>query len=215
MACSSRSGEGFARDDDARASAAQAVCDYSVLHSHNDVQRTGAQTCETALTPTTVPSLSRQAVAYLDSSMGTQPLYVSGNSVNGAVQDVLILAGRRIFVMDPWTLTPIFIVPTPEASISTPVVDKAANILYTVVRTPLPNGMFELRAYNLNDMTLKASAVVGGTCAGASTVTFSATANGNWLHHQRTALLLDHGHIYFGAGAAAGVIGEGGTGYNG
>jgi hypothetical protein len=236
-ACSAPPPSG-APDEATQIAAAALTCDYSVLTAHNDISRTGNQTCESSITPSNLPFMGDLAGAWLPGPYvpGAQPLVLSGNSVNGQVRDVVIAAAaERVYVLDALTLAPIFITPVAGNGLgimSTPVIDKAANVLYVVEGDTDPGQPeWKLLAFTLDDpspntahqMTRLATTTISGQCAGGSTSAppspFAAgTSTGLAKQFQRPALLLDHGHVYiaFGAAPGGGNAGEGGgVDYNG
>ena len=170
-----------------------------------------------------------------DSKITGQPLLLHGNKVNGVVQDALIIAANPYALNDTPSVTTVYFLDPATLGIlaridlsvpgyctspnndenkpwdgcygvhSTPVIDKAANILYFVdARRNNSNGSeFALLAYDINSMTQLASAVISGTCSSGQS--FSGPydqSQTTLLQRQRPALLLDHGHIYvaFGSG---------------
>ena len=71
-----------------------AVAQTSVLTQHNDISRSGQNTSETLLTTSNVNTsqFGKLFALPVDGQVYTQPLYVPGVSINGAVHDVLIVA---------------------------------------------------------------------------------------------------------------------------
>jgi hypothetical protein len=189
----------------AMVSQATGACDYSVLTAHNDNHRTGAQTCETFLTPANAGNLRPQFTTWLDGlgdrTAPAQPLLLAknpANPVNHVAQDALfvVTVGGYVYVLDPATLDRIFPPILVESDTnayginSTPVIDQPHNTLYLVARST--SGDFTLFAYDIDTMRPRGSWVLQGSNGNE---TFS---NGN--HRQRVALLLDHGHVYVGLG---------------
>lgn len=210
-------------------------CDYSVLTAHNNSQRTGTQLCESALTPQTAPYVQKVAQRTDIGKITGQPLLLHGNKVNGVIQDALIVAANPYAPNDTPSVSTVYFLHPATLGIlaridlsvpgyctvpnndenkpwdgcygvhSTPVIDRAADILYFLDARKNNSNVSEyaLLSYDINSMTQVASAVISGTCnSGQSFSGPYDQSQTTLLQRQRPALLLDHGHIYvaFGSG---------------
>jgi hypothetical protein len=120
----------------------------SVLTQHNDNARTGANTAETCLSPSTVSSLTQRAQLHLDGQVYAQPLVLAGSpsllivasTANEiAAFDIGTLSTTPVWQLGPDTLgTPgnvIRGVVGPLGILSTPAIDPATQHLYAVARS--------------------------------------------------------------------------------
>jgi len=221
-------------DVEAVRSALVTACDYSVVTAHNSNARLGAQSCETTLTPYSAPYAQKIASQTFGGPITGQPLLVHGNLINGVVQDGLVVVANVtsstgpggspiLYVLNPLTLQPIIQATLPATDycgnhnssgtdcygvLSTPVIDKAANVVYVVLSTlsgvsGLPE--YDLFAYNLNNLFWIAGANIGGTCKNSTTNEVFSAYNASThqpQQRQRPALLLDHGHVYIAFGSS-------------
>ena len=200
-----------------------AVTDLAgVFTHHNDNARTGQNTKEYALTPTTVSgtTFAKLFSCALDSPgyVYAEPLYVANLSMNdGQKHNVIFLATESDWVyaydadssscqqlwkksmLGPGETT---VLPadtteihdlTPEIGItSTPVIDGDAGIIYVCAKSKNPSGMYFHRLHALN------------LASGAETVDPVEITATNFVplnHLQRPALLLNNGTVYVAFGS--------------
>jgi hypothetical protein len=146
-----------------------------VLTAHNDAQRTGQNTHELALSPTTVDAahFGKLFALPLDGAMYAQPLVVPNLTIAGATRDVLFAATSHdsvyAFATDA-AQTPIWqvsflkpgVTPVPAADVSdstdifpeigitgTPVIDPVTHTLYVVAKTKEPGPTYVQRLHAL------------------------------------------------------------------
>jgi Immunoglobulin domain len=211
-------------DTSKSASVAIVITDLTgVFTYHNDVQRTGVNPKEYALTASTVNassfgllfSCSVDAPGYVYA----QPLYVANLMMNdGQLHNVLFVATesdwvyaydadasscqqlwrKRVLVAGEATVNPADVSDTtdltPEIGVtSTPVIDPATGTLYVVSKSEDSSGGFHHRLYALDLAT-------GNTKFG-SPVQITATHFNVLTHMQRPALLLNNGTVYIAFGS--------------
>src|SRR5579859_7970879 len=205
------------------ATAILASSQVAVTTYHNDNNRTGWNSHETVLTPTTVASSSfglLQDVA-LDDQVDGQPLVVPGvNITSGSSQgkhDVVFVAteGNTVYAIDAESgailLNPNFGKPVrfpigctnngPNVGInSTPVIDPTSNTMYVTVYTQDTTGpAYRIHALDLGSLTDKVTPQVitaSHTLTDGTTFNFNAT-----YQRQRPGLLLANGNVYAGFGS--------------
>src|SRR5215469_10830448 len=143
-----------------------------VLTYHNDNYRTGWFSAETQLTPANVNSSSfgLQAVVRLDGRIDAEPLFVSGQTIQGqGVHDVVYVATETnsVYAIDAangailWHMQ--FGIPVPYSYknyddnvypvmgiLSTPVIDRTAGVMYFVNDTMSGGENFRLHAISLS-----------------------------------------------------------------
>lgn len=187
-----------------------------VLTYHNDNNRSGWFSAETQLTPANVTSsrFGLQKVILLDGRIDAEPLFVSGQTIQGqGVHDVIYVATETnsVYAYDAvsgailWHTQ--FGIPVPDSYksgddnvfpvmgiLSTPVIDRTAGIMYFVSDSVAGGENFRLHAISLS---------TGHDVVPAAVIRFSETlANGTqWTFNpkyqlQRPALLLSNGSIY-------------------
>jgi hypothetical protein len=192
---------------------------------HVDNNRSGLNSSETALTPTSVSAQSfGKLFSYLvDGYVYGEPLLMSGVTINGATHDVLYVATENdsVYAFDAdsygsgtplWHVSLLQSGETPitggaiapvEGVTSTPVIDPTTNTLYVVsVQTSSTNGgTFRLHALDITTGQEKLGgpatlqASLPGTGSGGTTVSLTTSCI------QRSALLLANGNVYFGFGS--------------
>jgi hypothetical protein len=192
----------------------------SVTTYHNDNYRTGSNTGETVLSPTTVSGGTfnlLQSVA-LDDQVDAQPLVVPNQTISGqGIHNVVYVATESdsIYAIDASSGAVLLDVslgtPVPYTSLpgwcnnngpnvginSTPVIDPTTSTMYVMTYT-LENGnqTFRIHALDLSTLTDKVPSVVvsaSGTLLKGGTYNFDPTSS-----RQRSALLLSHGTVYAG-----------------
>jgi hypothetical protein len=205
------------------ATAGLASSQVAVTTYHNDNNRTGWNSHETVLTPTTVASSSFGLLhnVVLDDQVDGQPLLVPGvNITSGSSQgkhDVVYVAteGNTVYAIDAESgailLNPNFGKPVrfpigctnngPNVGInSTPVIDPTSNTLYVTVYTQDTTGpAYRIHALDLGSLTDKVTPPVitaSHTLTDGTTFNFNAT-----YQRQRPGLLLANGNVYAGFGS--------------
>jgi hypothetical protein len=190
---------------------------------HYDNYRTGWNSTETALTPSTVSSSSFGLLetVTLDDQVDTHPLIVpSVNITSGNYQgthDVVYIASgnNTVYAIDANAGTVLLSRNLGQAVLeplgcnnngphvgvdSTPVIDVATNMLYVIAYTTGKGGpAYTLHALDLGNLTDKLSPTVvsaSHTLTNGTTYTFSAK-----YQRQRPGLLLANGNIYAGFGS--------------
>jgi PQQ enzyme repeat len=182
-----------------------------------DVGRTGLNSTETALTLANVNStqfgLLRKLV--VDGKVDAQPLYLANLTVAGAAHNVVYVATEHgsVWAFDSDTGTKLWQVSllksgespatngcsqiTPEIGVtSTPVIDRAAGIIYAVAMSVDGSSNYHQRLHAL-DITSGAELLGGPTDITASyTGTGAATSFNPAQHAERAGLLLSGGTIY-------------------
>jgi len=194
-----------------------------IVTYHADNARTGQFLNETTLTPASVTAATFGKVGFfaVDGKVDAQPLFLSGLSIPGqGVHDVLFVATEHdtIYAMDAVTGTTLWSRSllgsgespsdgrgcsqvVPEIGItSTPVIDRAAGIIYVVAMSKNASGAYFQRLHALNITTgaelfggpKNVQAAVPGTGAGSvnGTVTFDPRQ-----YEERAALLLLNGSV--------------------
>ena len=188
---------------------------------HVNNSRTGLNSNETALTPSTVnASKFGKLWSYVvDGYVYGEPLVISNLTINGATHNVVFAATEAdsvyAFDLDSSSQTPLWKTsllqsgetPLPSGVIqpyagvtSTPVIDTSTNTMYLVsVQKGSSGGTFRLNALDITTGNPKQAAVtitasVPGTATGGSTVTLTTGCM------QRAALLLANGNVYIGVG---------------
>lgn len=177
----------------------------NVLTQHNDLSRTGANTCETILTPANVAtSFGRLFTNIVDGQVYAQPLYVQNLSISNGVHNVVFVCteSNSVYAFDAdiagvtyWHDQ--FGTPFNPSSLScgdltpvvgitgTPVIDPDSGTLY--VDTKLASGpSHQLHALDITTGTEKFGGPVTVTNTG-----FSAS-----IEHQRPGLLLLSNVVY-------------------
>ena len=205
-------------------SSALAAAQVSVTTYHYDNYRTGLNSQETALTPSSVHSSSfgvLKTVA-LDDQVEAQPLVVPGVKITagkfkGTTHDVVYVAtdNNSIYAIDVTSgallLKPNFGPPVvtplgchrynPDVGInSTPVIDLTGNTLYVVVYTQQSSGpAYFVHALDLGSLADKVTPqpiTASHTLTDGTTYSFNAT-----YQRQRPALLLANGNVYAAFGS--------------
>jgi hypothetical protein len=205
------------------ATAILASSQVAVTTYHNDTNRTGWNSHETVLTPTTVASTSFGLLhnVALDDQVDGQPLLVPGvNITAGSSQgkhDVVYIAteGNTVYAIDAESgailLNPNFGKPVrfpigctnngPNVGInSTPVIDTTSNTMYVTVYTQDTTGpAYRIHALDLGSLADKVTPQVvaaSHTLTDGTTFAFNAT-----YQRQRPGLLLANGNVYAGFGS--------------
>jgi hypothetical protein len=200
-----------------------------VLTQHNDNFRTGANLTETKLSPTTVSPYTFALLYKLpvDGQVLAQPLVVSRVSVPGhGVVDLAYVVTLHdsvyCFIAGPkgysqlWKVSLGTSVPSgdvntgdisPEIGIvSTPVIDRAAGVIYIVAKTKEAGPTYFSRIHALNLLTGAERAgspvAISGSVAGSANDSSGGQIQFNPLRHMnRPGLLLDHGTLYIAFGS--------------
>lgn len=199
-----------------------------VLMHHNDLARTGEMLAETTLTPANVRAATFGKVAFLpaDGKVDAQPLFVTNQSIGGAVHNVVYVASEHnsVYAYDADTSALLWQVSlngsgetssddhncqdfTPEIGItSTPVIDRnrgASGVLYVVAMTKDVSGGYHHRLHALDLST--GGEVLGGPTEIAATYPGNGSGSVNGvlrfdpsLHTERAALTLVGDTIYTG-----------------
>jgi outer membrane protein assembly factor BamB len=191
--------------------------EIAVTTYHYNVERTGWNNQETTLSAAAFPSnFGIIATVALDDQVDTQPLLVPGETIAGAVHDVLYVTteGNTVYALDANTGQVLLQrnlgapVPSPlgcgnngpNVGINgTPVIDLTRQHLYVIAYVNGSPPSYQLHALNLltladdiTPVTVKAS----HTLTNATTFDFNAT-----YQRQRPALLEVKGTIYAGFGS--------------
>ena len=192
-----------------------------VLTYHNDNNRSGWFSAETQLTPANVTAsgFGLQKVILLDGRIDAEPLFVSGQTIQGqGVHDVIYVATETnsVYAYDAvsgailWHTQ--FGIPVPDSYksgddnvypvmgiLGTPVIDRTAGVMYFVSDSVGGGENFRLHAISLS---------TGHDVVPAAVIRFSETlADGTqWTFNpkyqlQRPALLLANGSIYVSFGS--------------
>ncbi|HTC47705.1 MAG TPA: hypothetical protein VK722_10315 [Candidatus Aquilonibacter sp.] len=202
---------------------ASAAAQTAITTYHYDNYRTGWNSTETALTPTTVASSSFGVLAKvaLDDQVDGQPLVVPGVTItagnNQGVHDVVyvVTGNDTVYAIDASAGTVLLSQSLgkpvswplgcnnngPNVGIdSTPVIDASVNTLYVMAYTQDSTGpAYRIHALDLGSLTDKITpAVVSAshTLTNGTTFNFNAT-----YQRQRPGLLLANGNIYAGFGS--------------
>jgi hypothetical protein len=179
----------------------------NVLTQHNDLSRTGANTSETILTPTSVTnSFGLLFTNVVDGQVYAQPLYVQNLLISGLQHNVVFVCteSNSVYAFDAdapgfayWHVklgtpfTPSCSDLTPIVGITgTPVIDLSSGTLY--VDTKLASGPAQ---------KLHALDITTGNEKFGGPVTISASGFSATLEHQRPGLLLLNGVVYVAFGS--------------
>ncbi len=197
-----------------------------VLTYHNDNNRSGWFSAETQLTPANVTSSSfgLQKVILLDGRIDAEPLFVSGQTIQGqGVHDVIYIATETnsVYAYDAvsgailWHTQ--FGIPVPDVYksgddnvfpvmgiLGTPVIDRSAGRMYFVSDSVAGGENFRLHAISLS---------TGHDVVPAAVIRFSETLSdgSQWTFNpkyqlQRPALLLANGSIYVTFGSNGDIV---------
>ena len=215
------------------ASSTVAVTDLAgVYMHHNDLQRTGQNLQEYALTPATVstPAFTKLFSCPTDGYVYAQPLWVANLTVGGVTRNVLFLATEHdsVYAYDAdssscillWKTS--FLVGTtvttmswgdtvnntndiyPEIGItSTPVIDPATKTIYVVAKTKETIGTGCSTASPCYISRLHALDITTGAEKFGGPVVISAANFDSRRHFNRPALLLNNGTVYVALGSHA------------
>jgi len=200
-----------------------AAAQTAVTTYHNDNYRTGWNSAETVLTPSTVSTSSFGLLAKVavDDQVDGQPLVVPGVTItagsNQGVHDVVyIVTGNDTGHAIDATAGTILLSQNlgkpvssplgcnnngPNVGIdSTPVIDVSSNTIYLTAYTQDSTGpAYRVHALDLGNLTDKVAPMVvnaSHTLTDGTTLTFNAT-----YQRQRPGLLLANGNIYAGFGS--------------
>ncbi|PYX12028.1 MAG: hypothetical protein DMG84_22630, partial [Acidobacteria bacterium] len=214
------------------ASSSVAVTDLAgVYMHHNDVQRTGQNLQEYALTPANVGSsaFTKLFSCPTDGYVYAQPLWVANLTVGGVNRNVLFLATEHdsVYAYDADSPSCILLWKTsflgtnvttmswqdtvngatdliPEIGItSTPVIDAATKTIYVVAKTKETIGTGCPMASPCYVNRLHALDVTTGAEKFGGPVVISATNFDSRRHFNRPALLLNNGTVYVAFGSHA------------
>ncbi len=202
---------------------AHSAAQTAVTTYHNDNYRTGWNSAETVLTPSTVNTASFGLLAKVavDDQVDGQPLVVPGVTItagsNQGVHDVvyLVTGNDTVYAIDADAGTVLLShnlgKPVtwplgcnnngPNVGIdSTPVIDVSGNTIYLIAYTQDSTGpAYRVHALDLGNLTDKVTPMVvsaSHTLTDGTTFTFNAT-----YQRQRPGLLLANGNIYAGFGS--------------
>src|SRR3984957_18625364 len=196
----------------------------SVTTHHNDNLRTGQNTQETILAPSNVNStqFGKFFTVIVDGYVVAQPLYLPNIYIGGGTHNVLYVATAHdsVYAIDADNGTiyaHLSLIPAggstvnastdlscpdigPEVGITgTPVIDSSSGTLYVIAKSKVGGALVQyLHALDTATLSEKFSgpvniqATVNGTASDGtgSVVSFSPA-----MHHQRSALLLENGHV--------------------
>jgi hypothetical protein len=204
-------------------SLAPATAQTAVTTYHNDNYRTGWNSSETALTPTTVASSSfgLLATVAVDDQVDAVPLIVPGVNItagsNQGIHDVVYIAtgNDTVYAVDANAGTVLLTqsLGKPVASPlgcnnngpnvgidSTPVIDISSNTIYVMAYTQDATGpAYRIHALDLGSLTDKvAPTIVSASHSLMNGTTFAFNAT---YQRQRPALLLANGNVYAGFGS--------------
>jgi hypothetical protein len=195
----------------------------AVTTYHNDNYRTGWNSAESALTPTTVgtSSFGLLAKVAVDEQVDAQPLVVPGVNItagkNQGIHDVAYIAtgNDTVYAIDADAGTVLLSQNLgkpvtwplgcnnngPNVGIdSTPVIDVSSNTIYLIAYTQDSTGpAYRIHALDLGNLTDKVTPTVvsaSHTLTNGTTFTFNAT-----YQRQRPGLLLANGNVYAGFGS--------------
>jgi len=195
----------------------------AVTTYHNDNYRTGWNSAESVLTPSTVNTSSFGLLANVavDDQVDAQPLVVPGVNItagtNQGVHDVVYIAtgNDTVYAIDADAGTVLLSQNLgkpvssplgcnnngPNVGIdSTPVIDVSTNTIYLIAYTQDSTGpTYRVHALDLGNLTDKVTPMVvsaSHTLTDGTTFTFNAT-----YQRQRPGLLLANGNIYAGFGS--------------
>ncbi|MGA8436809.1 MAG: hypothetical protein WB762_26405 [Candidatus Sulfotelmatobacter sp.] len=203
--------------------ASSAAAQTAVTTYHNDNYRTGWNSSETVLTPSSVGSsaFGLLATVAVDDQVDGQPLVVPGVTITAGnhqgVHDVVYIAtgNDTVYAIDADAGTVLLShnLGTPVSSPlgcnnngpnvgidSTPVIDISSNTIYVIAYTQDSMGpAYRIHALDLGNLTDKVTPTVvsaSHTLTDGTTFTFKAT-----YERQRPGLLLANGNIYAGFGS--------------
>jgi hypothetical protein len=191
----------------------------NVTTHHYDNLRTGWNQSETVLTPNAVRGATFGLLASvpLDEQVDAQPLLVTGQTINGALHDVVYVATENdtVYALDAasgavllqtslGTPVPISALPgqcgNNSASVGingTPVIDSTAGILYVIAYTySNQKPAYYLHALNIDtlvDTVAPMQISAAAKLANNGTYKFNPAAN-----RQRAGMLLANGNVYAG-----------------
>lgn len=212
------------------ASATVAVTDLAGVYTyHNDVQRTGQNLKEYALTPASVGSSSFTKLfsCPTDGYVYAQPLWVANLTVGGVNRNVVYVATEHdsVYAYDadssscillwkvnflgsgvttmPYTDIPSFTDDVfPEIGItSTPVIDPATNTIYVEAKTKETVGTGCSSGSPCYVHRLHALDIITGSEKFGGPKVISANGFSTFLHFNRPALLLANGTVYVAFGS--------------
>lgn len=190
---------------------------------HYDNTRSGANVQETTLTPANVKSATFGKLGFysVDGLVDGQPLYLSQVSVGGAMHNVLYVVTEHdsVYAFDADSGAPLWQVSllgagestsdnrscsqvSPEIGVtSTPVIDRAHGVLYTVAMSKDASNNYFQRVHALDIVT--GAELFGGPVAVQATFpgTGAGSMNGNVTfdpaqYKERAGLLLSNGVLY-------------------
>ncbi|HET6346676.1 MAG TPA: hypothetical protein VFH51_17210, partial [Myxococcota bacterium] len=200
----------------------------TMVTQHNNNGRVGANLCERQLRPSNVngASFGKLFSRAVDGQIYAQPLYVPGLQMpRHGIRNVVFVATMHNTLYafdadDPAASTPLWrtnfgapFLPSAVAPdyrdiekevgiLSTPTIDLASRSIYVVQVTKERDGRVHHRLHRLDLTTGKAkqpAAEIGASVPADSPDSVNGRLTFNsFKHNQRTALLLDHGRIWFG-----------------
>lgn len=195
----------------------------NVLTQHNDLSRTGANTCEVILTPASVSAgLGKLFTNGVDGQVYAQPLYVQNLNIAGGTHNVVFVCteSNSVYAFDADTAgitywhdklgTPFSSSVlgcgdlTPYVGITgTPVIDLDSGTIYLDTKLAVGTTQATNKLHALDITT--GSEKFGGP------VTISPTGFNSVYQHQRPGLLLLNGIVYLGFGSHCDYQPSGGT----
>lgn len=208
-------------------SSAALAAQVNVTTYHNDNARTGQNTQETILTPANVNAtqFGKLFSVPVDGVVYAQPLYLAGVTIGGGTHNVLYVVTEHdsVYAIDADAGTvyaQVSLIPSggttvnsdtdlgcgdlvPEVGITgTPVIDPSSGTLYVVAASKV-NGAFYQYLHALDVVTL-AEKFNGPTSIQAKVAGTGYDSSGGFVtfntlqENQRTALLLENGHVIIG-----------------
>lgn len=195
-----------------------------ILTFHGDLGRTGWNSAERALTPSTAPFVHRVWTAGVEGEIYAEPLVVPGLAMFGRVRTVVyvVTERNRVYALDAvdgkilWG--PISLgQPVPRASLpcgnidpvgitSTPVIDRGAGTVYVVGLTTPDGG--RSKAYTIAALDVKSGTMRPGWPAEVAPRAVSGRRFDPGVQQQRGALTLFHGVVYVPFGGYRGDCGD-------
>jgi putative pyrroloquinoline-quinone binding quinoprotein len=195
-----------------------------ILTFHGDAARTGWNSAEHTLTPSTVRGLHRVWAVPVEGEVYAEPLVVPGVAVLGRVRTVVYVVTEDdlVYALDAadgrqlWA--PVSLgTPVPRASLlcgdidpvgitSTPVLDAGAGTLYAVGLTTPDGG--QTKTYRVAALDLKSGAMRPGWPLAIAPPPSSGLRFDAGIHEQRGALLFVRGEVFVPFGGYFGDCGD-------
>ena len=195
-----------------------------ILTFHGDTARTGWNSAERTLTPSTVRGLHKIWTAAVEGEVYAEPLVVPGVAVLGRVRTVVYVATEqdRVYALDAadgrrlWGPVPLGTAVSraslpcgnidPVGVTSTPVIDAGAGTLYAVALTTPDGG--RTKAYKIAALDIKSGALRPGWPVTIAPPPASGRRFDPSVQEQRGALLLVRGEVYVPFGGYFGDCGD-------